>query len=115
MEEVETECSVFDGLHSYNSSCGYCGNGRRGNAGGSTSRTLGGYAYNLSVDEYQCLMERGWRRSGCYVYHPLNNETCCPQYTIRLDTHEYLPNKVSSATSQIAAALKPAGSAFNAL
>lgn len=31
------------------------------------------------------LIDRGWRRSGGYMYVPLNGKTCCPLHTIRLD------------------------------
>ena len=80
------------------SSCGYCGNGKagKGKPHAYSSKTLGGWAELLSVDQYQCLLDRGWRRSGCYLYHPFNQETCCPQYTIRLNVHQFRPSKVRS-------------------
>lgn len=31
------------------------------------------------------LIDRGWRRSGKWLYQPQNSVTCCPQHTIRLD------------------------------
>jgi len=34
-------------------------------------------------------MNRGWRRSGKYVYHPDMARTCCPQYTIRLEASRF--------------------------
>jgi len=53
------------------------------------------------------MIDRGWRRSGDYVYqsaHPFAAEveligspdmarTCCPQYTIRLDAEGFKPTK----------------------
>lgn len=41
------------------------------------------WAYRLSVDEYQQLIDRGWRRSGKYCYKPSMQTTCCPSYAIR--------------------------------
>ncbi|KAL1305172.1 hypothetical protein AAFC00_002093 [Neodothiora populina] len=38
----------------------------------------------LSVDTYQTLVDRGWRRSGSLVYKPDVFRACCPHYTIRL-------------------------------
>ena len=86
----------MEGLRVGYNSCGYCGNGRagRGNPNRYTSKLLGGWADRLTVDEYQCLLDRGWRRSGQYLYHPFNEETCCPQYTIRLDVQQFQPTKV---------------------
>nr|XP_058154237.1 arginyl-tRNA--protein transferase 1 isoform X11 [Dasypus novemcinctus] len=43
----------------------------------------GMWAHSLTVQDYQDLIDRGWRRSGKYVYKPVMNQTCCPQYTIR--------------------------------
>ncbi|XP_009472284.1 PREDICTED: arginyl-tRNA--protein transferase 1 isoform X2 [Nipponia nippon] len=41
------------------------------------------WAHSMTVQDYQDLIDRGWRRSGKYVYKPIMNQTCCPQYTIR--------------------------------
>nr|CAH92933.1 hypothetical protein [Pongo abelii] len=56
--------------------CGYCKNE-------SGSRSNGMWAHSMTVQDYQDLIDRGWRRSGKYVYKPVMNQTCCPQYTIR--------------------------------
>uniref|UniRef100_A0A8C3U8E8 Arginyl-tRNA--protein transferase 1 n=1 Tax=Catharus ustulatus TaxID=91951 RepID=A0A8C3U8E8_CATUS len=56
--------------------CGYCGAPR-----GKVS--AGMWAHSMTVQDYQDLIDRGWRRSGKYVYKPIMNQTCCPQYTIR--------------------------------
>ena len=29
------------------------------------------------------MVDRGWRRSGQYIYKPTMMQTCCPQYPIR--------------------------------
>ncbi|KPP76883.1 hypothetical protein Z043_103734 [Scleropages formosus] len=41
------------------------------------------WSHTMTVQDYQDLIDRGWRRSGKYVYKPIMNKTCCPQYTIR--------------------------------
>ncbi|KAM7104031.1 arginyl-tRNA--protein transferase 1 isoform 3-T3 [Ciconia maguari] len=56
--------------------CGYCASER-----GKVS--AGMWAHSMTVQDYQDLIDRGWRRSGKYVYKPIMNQTCCPQYTIR--------------------------------
>ncbi|XP_066456962.1 arginyl-tRNA--protein transferase 1 isoform X6 [Eleutherodactylus coqui] len=66
--------------------CGYC-KSEAGNV------SHGMWAHSLTVQDYQDLIDRGWRRSGKYVYKPLMSQTCCPQYTIRLSALNYQPNK----------------------
>ncbi|OLL25349.1 Arginyl-tRNA--protein transferase 1 isoform B [Neolecta irregularis DAH-3] len=78
--------------------CGYC-------KGLDTSRKFGLWAHSLTLDHYQKLIDRGWRRfdfpifkgltfsSGKYVYKPDIKQSCCPQYTIRLDGREFAPSK----------------------
>ncbi|KAL9846619.1 arginyl-tRNA--protein transferase 1 isoform 2-T2 [Geothlypis trichas] len=56
--------------------CGYC----RSDTG---NLSHGMWAHSMTVQDYQDLIDRGWRRSGKYVYKPIMNQTCCPQYTIR--------------------------------
>ncbi|XP_077114827.1 arginyl-tRNA--protein transferase 1 isoform X5 [Ranitomeya variabilis] len=66
--------------------CGYC-KSEAGNV------SHGMWAHSLTVQDYQNLIDRGWRRSGKYAYKPLMSQTCCPQYTIRLSAVNYQPNK----------------------
>uniref|UniRef100_A0A2I3TQE7 Arginyl-tRNA--protein transferase 1 n=1 Tax=Pan troglodytes TaxID=9598 RepID=A0A2I3TQE7_PANTR len=49
--------------------CGYCKNE-------SGSRSNGMWAHSMTVQDYQDLIDRGWRRSGKYVYKPVMNQTC---------------------------------------
>jgi arginine-tRNA-protein transferase len=35
------------------------------------------------------MMDRGWRRCGCYVYKYDLEQSCCQPYTIRLDITEF--------------------------
>lgn len=46
----------------------------------------GMWTYSLTVQDYQDLIDRGWRRSGCYCYKPTLHLTCCPMYTIKYVT-----------------------------
>jgi len=39
------------------------------------------------------LLDRGWRRSGSFLYKPEMERTCCPSYTIRLKASDYVPSK----------------------
>ncbi|KAK3573621.1 hypothetical protein QTP86_029989, partial [Hemibagrus guttatus] len=51
------------------------------------------WAHSMTVQDYQDLIDRGWRRSGKYVYKPVMNKTCCPQYTIRCHALNFRPSK----------------------
>ncbi|KAI9489250.1 arginine-tRNA-protein transferase [Zychaea mexicana] len=70
-----------------NHSCGYC------HSDGDTSYTYGMWAHALTCADYQALIDRGWRRSGQYLYKPDLSKSCCPQYTIRLDANGFKPSK----------------------
>ncbi|KAJ8334043.1 hypothetical protein SKAU_G00413620 [Synaphobranchus kaupii] len=66
--------------------CGYCGCCR-----GKVS--YGMWSHTMTVQDYQDLVDRGWRRSGKYVYKPIMDKTCCPQYTIRCHSLNFQPSK----------------------
>uniref|UniRef100_A0A8C9VZV2 Arginyl-tRNA--protein transferase 1 n=1 Tax=Scleropages formosus TaxID=113540 RepID=A0A8C9VZV2_SCLFO len=66
--------------------CGYCKNET-----GNFSRGM--WSHTMTVQDYQDLIDRGWRRSGKYVYKPIMNKTCCPQYTIRCHALRFQPSK----------------------
>uniref|UniRef100_G1NG48 Arginyl-tRNA--protein transferase 1 n=1 Tax=Meleagris gallopavo TaxID=9103 RepID=G1NG48_MELGA len=51
------------------------------------------WAHSMTVQDYQDLIDRGWRRSGKYVYKPIMNQTCCPQYTIRCQALRFQTSK----------------------
>ncbi|XP_042464305.1 arginyl-tRNA--protein transferase 2-like [Zingiber officinale] len=38
-------------------------------------------------------LDHGWRRSGCFLYKPEMDRTCCPSYTIRLKANTFYPSK----------------------
>ncbi|XP_062231518.1 arginyl-tRNA--protein transferase 2-like [Phragmites australis] len=67
--------------------CGYC------RSSGPTSISHGLWANSLKADDYQVLLDRGWRRSGCFLYKPEMERTCCPSYTIRLKANEFSCSK----------------------
>ncbi|XP_035185741.1 arginyl-tRNA--protein transferase 1 isoform X3 [Oxyura jamaicensis] len=66
--------------------CGYC-------ASGQGKVSAGMWAHSMTVQDYQDLIDRGWRRSGKYVYKPIMNQTCCPQYTIRCQALRFQTSK----------------------
>ncbi|KAL5801099.1 hypothetical protein ACOSQ3_032731 [Xanthoceras sorbifolium] len=80
-ETVVADCGV------YRSPCGYC------KSPGRPSISHGLLAYSVTVDDYQDLLDRGWRRSGSFLYKPDMERTCCPSYTIRLRACDFIPSK----------------------
>ncbi|XP_043265261.1 arginyl-tRNA--protein transferase 1 isoform X2 [Colletes gigas] len=62
--------------------CGYC-------KSPDTNCSYGMWAQRLTVEDYQALLDRGWRRSGCYCYKPLMDQTCCPTYTIKCEALQF--------------------------
>ncbi|XP_050070583.1 arginyl-tRNA--protein transferase 1 [Anopheles maculipalpis] len=66
--------------------CGYC---KQPNS----CYSYGMWAHKLKCEDYQDLIDRGWRRSGCYCYKPMMDVTCCPQYTIKCDALNFRLNK----------------------
>ncbi|XP_077438399.1 arginyl-tRNA--protein transferase 1 isoform X3 [Vanacampus margaritifer] len=79
-----TIVEYFGGEDGYR--CGYCKN-EKGNF------SHGMWSHTMTVQDYQDLIDRGWRRSGKYVYKPILNKTCCPQYTIRCHAVKFQPSK----------------------
>ncbi|TWU78980.1 Arginyl-tRNA--protein transferase 1 [Metarhizium rileyi] len=57
-----------------------------------------GYSYyanatSISAKFYQTLLDRCWRRSGKLLYRPDQRRSCCPHYTIRLDSGQFKPSR----------------------
>ena len=67
--------------------CGYC------NADDDRFLAEGIWAYQMTVGDFQALVDRGCQRSGKFVYLPCNETTCCPQYVLRLDTDTFRISK----------------------
>lgn len=90
--------------------CGYCKQGSSSNSLGKDVQNnetmfietkaskylhyilLGMWAHCLNNQDYQDLIDRGWRRSGKYCYKPKNEQTCCPCYTIKYVIYPIINN-----------------------
>lgn len=66
--------------------CGYC-------RSPDTSLTQGLLGYRMTCQDYQDLVDRGFQRSGRFVYRADMKRTCCPQYVIRMDVTEFTVTK----------------------
>ncbi|EFN77973.1 arginyl-tRNA--protein transferase 1 isoform X1 [Harpegnathos saltator] len=66
--------------------CGYC-------KSPNTNFSHGMWAHSLTVQDYQSLIDRGWRRSGSYCYKPTLEQTCCPLYTIKCEALDFRISK----------------------
>ncbi|KAJ2683336.1 Arginyl-tRNA--protein transferase 1 [Coemansia spiralis] len=67
------------------SECGYCGTE-------DGSRFLALRAIRLTCDDYQTLIDRGWRRAGSLLYLTDHSDACCAYYTIRCHALEHVPS-----------------------
>jgi arginine-tRNA-protein transferase len=47
----------------------------------------------LTADFYHKLIDRCWRRSGTLLYRPNQRDSCCPHYTLRLDSSQFKATK----------------------
>ena len=66
------------------SHCGYCEGTSNGRIPDRNSRIFCFRAQTMPVKVYGQLLDRGFRRSGKFLYKPDVLNSCCPQYTIRL-------------------------------
>ncbi|KAI9591680.1 putative arginyl-tRNA--protein transferase 1 [Syncephalis fuscata] len=64
------------------SNCGYCKTE-------DNSASYGVWAHQLTCKDYQMFINRGWRRSGAYLYKPNQRDSCCAAYAIRLDVGHF--------------------------
>jgi len=85
MAEEIAEKSVVQIYGDNESTCGYCKS--------SMHVGFGVIAYRLTVEHYQALIDRGWRRSGTYLYRPNNHGACCEQLVIRSDVFTFSVSK----------------------
>ncbi|XP_055372591.1 arginyl-tRNA--protein transferase 1 isoform X2 [Condylostylus longicornis] len=84
---MTTNLSVIEYYGEQNrKTCGYC-------KGSKSCFSHGMHAYAMTTQDYQDLIDRGWRRSGEYCYKPNNKITCCPSYTIKCDTEQFKLSK----------------------
>ncbi|KAG8929218.1 Arginyl-tRNA--protein transferase 1 [Tulasnella sp. 418] len=89
---MDIPISVIQPYGPNTSTCGYCGPPGQRSAKAS-SHTFGIDAVQLSCPVYQKMIDRGWRRSGEYLYKPDLARSCCPHYTIRLDAVDFKPSR----------------------
>ncbi|PSN61196.1 arginine-tRNA-protein transferase 1 [Corynespora cassiicola Philippines] len=73
--------------------CGYCKDGSTGRRTPKSRASYYASSKSLTVDVYQGLVDRGWRRSGTILYKPDVLRHCCPHYTIRLPAADFVPAK----------------------
>ena len=71
--------------------CGYC-------KSPDTSKIQGVQAHRMTCQVFQELVDRGFQRSGKFVYRPFMTETCCPQYVFRIDVAKFRLSKQQRAT-----------------
>ena len=71
------EKSVIQLFKENDSECHYCSDLSK-----NRQVSYGIEAERLNVIDYQNLLDKGWRRSGSWVYHPSNDKSCCPSYTV---------------------------------
>ncbi|KAL7918624.1 arginine-tRNA-protein transferase [Trichoderma austrokoningii] len=89
--QIPEDASIADELispigYTNSSKCGYCG---------TTGHSFSYYANaaSLSPQLYLTLLDRCWRRSGKLLYRPNQRVSCCPHYTIRLDSDQFYPTR----------------------
>uniref|UniRef100_A0A0X3NWM0 Arginyl-tRNA--protein transferase 1 n=2 Tax=Schistocephalus solidus TaxID=70667 RepID=A0A0X3NWM0_SCHSO len=79
------------GLHN-GGLCGYCKDNT------TNKSTYYSDVNPLDAADYKALIDRGWRRSGTMCYKPMNQNTCCPAYTIRCEAINF---KISRSQKRI--------------
>ena len=87
-KEIRTNQININSLHDYDHGhCGYCDNKK------STSEkywtTAGFVCPKMSLEVYQSLINKGWRRCGTYYYKADVDKCCCRPYTIRMNVLNY--------------------------
>lgn len=95
-DSEEQRLSIITPIGYNTSSCGYCSEPGSGKVNRKkSSKSYGLWAHNLTPESYQSMLDRGWRRSGQYIYRPDcgKNGTCCAQLAIRLDVKSFKPNR----------------------
>ncbi|BGO99091.1 Arginyl-tRNA--protein transferase 1 [Rhodotorula toruloides] len=92
-DEMNEPLSILQPLSYSANSCGYCAEVKGARSRAKSSKSYGAWAHALSAGTYKALLDRGWRRSGCYMYKPDMRNTCCPQYTISLDAGSFKPSR----------------------
>ncbi|KAJ2449804.1 Arginyl-tRNA--protein transferase 1 [Coemansia sp. RSA 2336] len=73
------------GMHR-RSRCGYCEKSQK-------SRYFGMESAKLRCTDYEQMLNRGWRRSGCFLYLTDHSTSCCSYYPIRTHALAHEPRK----------------------
>jgi arginyl-tRNA--protein-N-Asp/Glu arginylyltransferase len=76
--------SVVDVAGAVSGQCGYC-------SSASGSASFGAWAHALNVEDYAAMLDKGWRRSGQYMYRPNLANACCQAFVIRLQADRFKP------------------------
>ncbi|QRV87397.1 arginyl-tRNA-protein transferase [Ceratobasidium sp. AG-Ba] len=92
MSEHPEPITIVQIYGSQRSPCGYCTKKGENNRP-RTSLTVSMNPLQMSCSVYKRLLDRGWRRSGDYLYKPNLKDSCCPQYTIKLDALNFKISK----------------------
>lgn len=71
--------------------CGYC-------KAPDTSMIEGVLAHRMTCQDFQDLVDRGFQRSGKFIYRPFMKRTCCPQYVFRTNVTKFRLSKQQRAT-----------------
>ena len=74
--------------------CGYC-------KSTDTNQSHGMWTHRLTVDDYQDMIDRGWRRSGKYCYKSVMSSTCCPLYTISCSATKFRISKSQKGCANV--------------
>lgn len=72
----------------YQSECAYCK--RPGN---NDRHAYGSIVERIQPEDYEAFLERGWMRSGRFLYLPISEKACCPNIPIRLDVTRFRAEK----------------------
>ena len=59
-----------------------------------TAKSYGLLFDSLNYNDYEALVNKGWRRSGKHLYRPHNFESCCPSLSIRLETSKFQSDSI---------------------
>ena len=92
---MDDAMSIVDYLYEPNGptpfKCGYC-------KAPDTSMIEGVLAHRMTCQDFQDLVDRGFQRSGKFVYRPFMKLTCCPQYVFRTNVTKFRLSKQQRAT-----------------
>lgn len=75
-EKCENLQSLVELYRENEGQCYYCRKNPLGNAAYGINST------KMQVEIFQELLDRGWARSGNYIYLPSNHRNCCPTYAV---------------------------------